>query len=220
MKKWLHKLELAVDWMIPWLILILLIIIILELFFHDIADTYHLYIEIADYTVITFFIADLYFKYRRMKNIKRFLKSSWLDILAVFPFFLVFRFVERFIILIELSQDYKHFQMLFHEGLELEKSGSKMIAESSKIIQEAEKAGKASRVNKIIKMFRPIGRTPRLIKALPFFEQPTGKHHIHDPKEEFEEVEEAIIKEEKKIEKTVKKEEHYIITKLKSILKK
>lgn len=220
MKKWLHKVELAVDWLIPWLIIALLIIIIIELFFHDFASTYHLYIEIADYSIISVFVADLYFKYRRMKNIKKFLRSSWLDIIAVFPFFLVFRFVERFIILIEISRDYSHFQTLFHEGLEIEKSSVKMIEESSKIIQEAEKAGKASRVNKIIRLFRPISRTPRLMKAVPFYEQPTGKHHIHDPKKEFKDVEKAIVKEEKKIIKTAKKDEHYIIQKLKSILKK
>tara|TARA_Y100000310_G_scaffold343667_1_gene452368 strand:+ start:1254 stop:1919 length:666 start_codon:yes stop_codon:yes gene_type:complete len=217
MKKWVHKVEYAIDWLIPWMILLLLIIIVIELFFHDFADTYHLYINILDYIVIGVFVGDLYFKYKRMKNIKKFLKSSWLDIIAVFPFFLIFRFVERFIILIELSKDLKQFQMLFHEGLELEKSGSKMIQESTRIIQEAEKAGKVSRVNKIIRFFRPIQRTPRLIKALPFFEQPTGKHHIHDPKKEFEEVEEAVAKEEEKVKKVIKKEENYIIKKIKKI---
>ncbi len=117
--------------------------------------------------------------------------------------------------------------MLFHEGLELEKSGANMIKESTRIIQEAEKAGKVSRVNKIIRFFKPIQRTPRLIKALPFFEQPTGKHHIHDPKQEFEQVEEKIEKGEKFIEKEIKKEEkrlkqdeNYIILKLKSFFKK
>jgi hypothetical protein len=220
MKKWLHKLEYAIDWLIPWMILILLAIIILELFFHDFAETYHLYINIADYTVIGVFVVDLYFKYIRIRNIKTFFKTCWLDILAVFPFFLVFRFVERFIILIELSKDIKQFQMFFHEGLELEKSGSKMIQESSRIIQEAEKAGKVSRVKNIMRFFKPIQRTPRLIKALPFFEQPTGKHHIHEPKQEFKDVEEKIVKEERKVKKIAKKEENYIITKLKSWFKK
>ena len=94
-----------------------------------------------------------------------------------------------------------------------------MIQESSRIIQEAEKAGKVSRVKNIMRFFKPIQRTPRLIKALPFFEQPTGKHHIHDPKQEFKDVEEEIVKEEKKVKKLAKKEENYIIKKIKSWFK-
>mgnify|MGYP000511847103 CR=1 FL=1 len=104
--------------------------------------------------------------------------------------------VERFVVLAELSTDFIQFQMLFHEGLELEKSGSKIVKEGGKIIQEAEKVGKVSRVKQIIRIFKPIQRSPRLIKALPFYEQPTGEHHLHEPK-----AKKQIKKEIKKIEK-------------------
>tara|TARA_Y100000310_G_scaffold34947_1_gene33081 strand:- start:351 stop:983 length:633 start_codon:yes stop_codon:yes gene_type:complete len=205
MKKWLHKIELAVDWLIPWLIVLLLFIIITELFFHDFAEQYHTLISVLDGFVIFVFVLDIIFKWIRIRNIKKFFKTCWLDILAVFPFFLFFRFLEQFIIIIDLSKDFKQFQLLFHEGLELEKTGAKLIEEGSKLIQEAEKAGKVSRVKKIVRFFKPIARSPRLIKALPFYEKPTGKHHIHDPEREFEEAFELLEKEEKKVEKIFKK---------------
>ncbi len=205
MKKWVHKIELAVDWLIPWMIVLLLFIIIVELFFHDFAEHYHTIIAILDYIVISVFVLDLVFKWVRIRNIKKFLKTCWLDILAVFPFFIFFRFIEQFIIIVDLSKDLKQFQLLFHEGLELEKSGAKLLDEGAKLIQEAEKAGKVSRVKKIVRFFRPISRSPRLLKALPFYEEPTGKHHLHDPEKEFEEVFDLLEKEEKKIEKLVKR---------------
>jgi hypothetical protein len=207
MKKWWHKIELAVDWLIPWMIVLLLFIIITELFFHDFAEHYHTLISILDTIVVFIFIFDLIFKWIRIRNIKKFFKTCWLDILAVFPFFVFFRFLEQFVIIIDLSKDFKQFQLLFHEGLELEKSGVKLIEEGSKLIQEAEKAGKVSRVKKILRFFQPISRSPRLIKALPFYERPTGKHHLHDPEREFEDAYHLLEKEENKVVSFIKKEE-------------
>ena len=179
MKKWVHKVEVIVDYIIPFAVLILLAVIIVELFFHEFAETYHLAITIIDGTVIGIFVIDLIFKWIRIRHIKPFIKECWLDIIAIFPFFLIFRVVERFLILLELSGDVKQFQMLFHEGLELRKSGSNILREGGKIVQEAEKAGKLSRVQQIIRYIKPIQRTPRLLKALPFYEKPSGRHHIH-----------------------------------------
>jgi len=215
MKKFWHKIEVAIDWVIPWCILLLLIIIILEIFFHDLAETYHLYIQIGDYFIVSVFIIDLVFKYMRIRNIKNFIKECWLDILAVFPFFIFFRMFERIIILAELSGGFTQFQLLFHEGLEIEKSGSKILKEGGKIIQEAEKVGKVSRVKQIVRFFKPIQRAPRLIKALPFYEKPTGKHHLHEApgekeykwtKKEAKIIEKDIIKKEKKLVRKLKKE--------------
>jgi len=208
MKKFWHKIEVAVDWVIPWCIILLLIIIILDIFLPETAEHYHLYILIGDYFIISVFIVDLIFKYLRIRNINNFIKECWLDILAVFPFFLIFRMLERFIILAELSGSFTQFQLLFHEGLELEKSGSKIVKEGGKIIEEAEKVGKVSRVKQIIRFFKPIQRAPRLIKALPFYEKPTGKHHIHEApaKKEVKIIEKDVVKTEKKIAKELKKE--------------
>ena len=210
MKKWLHKIELAVDWLIPWLVLVLLGIIVIELFFHDFAEHHHTVIMILDYFVLVIFVFDLVFKYFRIRNVKKFFKTCWLDILAVFPFFILFRFIERFIIIIDLSKDLTEFQKFFHEGLELEKSSVKIIEEGSKIIQEAEKAGKVSRVQKIVQFSKPVQKSPRILKALPFFEEPTGKHHIHDPEQEFEDVGKSIENLEEKVVKDVEKGEKFI----------
>ncbi|MBU0461570.1 MAG: hypothetical protein KJ574_03205 [Nanoarchaeota archaeon] len=91
MKRWMHRIEVWVDKLIPYMLIVLLIIIVLEIFFKEIAEHYHIYIAIADGAVITVFVLDLIFKYIRIRNIPKFLKTCWLDILAVFPFFIFFR---------------------------------------------------------------------------------------------------------------------------------
>src|SRR3989338_1642028 len=118
MRKELHKLELLVDHLIPWLILLLFVIIVFDIGYPAIAEKYHNYIQIADTFIVIVFVLDLTFKYIRIRNIKNFLKTCWLDILAVFPFFLVFRVVERFVLIFSVSKDLQQMQSLLHEGLD------------------------------------------------------------------------------------------------------
>ncbi|MBI2138533.1 hypothetical protein HYU13_03015, partial [Candidatus Woesearchaeota archaeon] len=61
----LHKLELAIDTVIPYSLLVLLTIIILEFFYQDFVGAYHLQlpISIADNLVVGIFVVDLIFKY-------------------------------------------------------------------------------------------------------------------------------------------------------------
>ena len=127
MKKWMHKIEVIVDKLIPYMLVILLIIIVLDLGFHEIAEHYHSYILIADYLVIGIFVLDLTFKYIRIRKIPLFLKTCWLDIIAVFPFFLVFRAFEGILGLFSktFSEGFSTAQSILHEGVEIEKEGSK-----------------------------------------------------------------------------------------------
>ena len=178
MKRWMHKIELIVDRIIPWLIGLLLIIIVIELFFRDIAQKYQLTIDLTDGFIVFIFVIDLIFKYIRAKNIPDFLKNSWLDIIAVFPFFLFFRAIEGVASLFISPEAIREGQKIFREGLELEK-------EASKIVEDVEKTGKVSRVKIFSEIFkpqllRPLLRSPRLVKIIPFFEKPTGNHHIYE----------------------------------------
>ena len=170
----MHKVEVWVDRSIPYLLVVLGAIILGEIFFHEQVAPYALYSDIADGFVIFVFVLDLIFKWIRIRNFKRFLKESWLDIIAVFPFFLFFRLFEGFAALIVSPEGLVQGQKILHESLEVEK-------EVSRVVREAEKVGSISRSERFVRFLRPITRLPRFLKATPFFERPTGDHHPHDP---------------------------------------
>lgn len=149
MKRGFKLIEWFVDQAIPYLLIVLLILIILEVFYHETAVKYHEVIEIADYAIITFFVADLGFKLYRVRNVPRFLKKYWLEIIAVFPFFLVFRLLERFAGLYFAAQDLVLPQKILHEGVEAEK-----LAKEARLARES----------RLVKLIRPIARSSRLLK--------------------------------------------------------
>ncbi|MDP3919176.1 MAG: hypothetical protein Q8Q35_04730 [Nanoarchaeota archaeon] len=182
-----HFLEKSIDWLIFPTLIILLAIIIIELFFQHTAEQYHTILLYTDYSILALFSVDLFFKYRRAKNIKYFLKTSWLDIIAIFPFFLIFRAIEPIIAVTEFSREAKNVQLIFHESLEVSK-------ETSKIVKEVEAAGKISRARLLTSVFRSLGRTPRFLKAVAFYEEPTGTHHLKKPpgKKVYNEIKEDV----------------------------
>lgn len=175
MKRWLHKIEVIVDRIIPYLLVLLLFLIIGELFFYNYFSNYGLWVQIADGFIVGVFVLDLVFKYIRVKNIPRFFKKYWLDIIAVFPFFLLFRVLEEVNIFFRFGESVSDVQPFVHESLEIER-------ETSKLIEESEKLGKLSRTRMVTRLIRPLERTPRLLKAFPYYERPTGRHHIHEKK--------------------------------------
>ena len=174
MKPWLHKLEIITDKSIPWLVLLLLGVIVAELGFHERAAPYRAYLDTIDYVVIAVFVVDLAFKYNRVRRVPKFIRLYWLDILVVFPFFLVFRLIENFLVLLLSTETIVETQRIAHVGVEIEK-------ETSKLIREAENVGKVSRSRAILLLservpqLRAILRAPRLLKILPFYEKP--RHH-------------------------------------------
>ncbi|MBI5797295.1 hypothetical protein HZA98_00135 [Candidatus Woesearchaeota archaeon] len=195
----------AIDRLVPIAVLLLLVIILLEFFGGEFTETYRLYIDIADYIVLGIFVLDLFFKYLRARSFKDFMKNSWLDIIAIFPFFLVFRVFESFLIVAELPQRVNQFQLLLHTGTEISQ-------ETAKIIQEAEEAGKISRVKTILRMFRGLEDSPRIIKAIAFYEHPAGRHHLYEVpgKKEYKKIKKGVEKEVKIIEKDAEKIEKEI----------
>lgn len=155
MEKWLHRTEIIVDKSIPYLLLLLLVLIMGELFFAGKIEAYHSYVSAIDWLIIGIFVLDLGFKYVRSKNIPSFFKEYWLEILAVFPAFLVVRMIEEFIRIANLEQAI----LLSQESLEV-----------------GERIGvRANRIHYFGRFIGPLARLPRFFKAFSFYEKP---HHF------------------------------------------
>ncbi len=165
MKKWMHKAEKIVDDAIPVLLFLFVLVVALEIFFPEEAEPLQNHIDIFDTLVIGVFIADLFFKYQRIRNFPKFVKKYWLEIFAIVPFYLVFRLFE-YLQLVQFAE-----------------RGTKFINETrfmrgpALMIREAQKAEGLSRTAKLLQ-FKPLVRLTRLLAAIPFFEKPTGGHHL------------------------------------------
>lgn len=155
--------EHIVDRLIPYCLILLLFIIVMEMFFYETAQKITLLIESLDYFVIAVFLFDLYFKFQRVRSVPKFLRKYWLDIIAVFPVFLFVRLIEEFSAVERVG---RLSQSAIHEIEILEKEGIK-------ITEEAAKGARISRVQIAGRFIRPIARMPRLAKALRFFEHPS-----------------------------------------------
>ncbi|MBI2550574.1 hypothetical protein HYV83_05345 [Candidatus Woesearchaeota archaeon] len=168
----LHKTEVIVDRLIPPLLAGLLVVIVGELFFSHQFEWYKHYADWFDGLVILVFATDLSFKYSRIRKLPTFAKKYWLEIIATIPFFLIFRLFEFF----KLSDLLETSQAFAHEGVVAER----IEKEAAVIVKEAARAGEVSRTARMLNAFRAISRFPRFIKAMPFFEKPTGQHHWHE----------------------------------------
>src|SRR3989338_8657423 len=107
--------------LIPWALVALLLVIIIELFFHIENPVGKAILQLLDWIVIAIFAVDLIFLAIRSKNSRFFFRNYWLDILAVFPFALVFNLVEQVYRSITAAERIVLSQAIFHEGLEAEK---------------------------------------------------------------------------------------------------
>ncbi len=158
-------LERFVDGLIPWLVLLLLFIILGEFshslnVFHwwwldavaEFFERYELFIRMIDGIIISFFILELYFHYFRSRTFLGFLKSSFLDILAVLPLGFVFR-VARLLRIRRISES----QSLLHVATKLEKTAARLV-------HEGEIASKAAKLEKTAKLSRLISRIPRFFR--------------------------------------------------------
>jgi hypothetical protein len=154
MKKWLHRIEIFADRAIPYALIVLLITIIGEISFTEYLDPYSFYVSLIDWTVISIFAVDLAFKYVRSKNVPQFLRRYWLEIISVFPAFLVVKVVEEFILITHLDESV----LLAQEAAEF----------------EARVGTRASRLHYFSRFLRPLARIPRFFRAFKFYERP---HH-------------------------------------------
>ena len=173
MKQWLHKIELIVDKSIPYSLILLFFLIIGQIFFGHEIEPYHTFVSIIDGIIIFIFILDLIFKYARIKKFPKFFRKYWMEIIAVFPAFLVLRVIEEFITIANLGETV---QASFHEVVGIEKEGKILMKEA-----ERTRLG-VSRIKYFNRFIRPIARLPRFLKAFSFYEKPTGKHHPYEKK--------------------------------------
>ncbi len=146
---------------IPYAIVGLLVVIVLELFFHDFAEKYHTYVLILDYLIIGIFVIDLTFLAIKAKTVKFFFKSYWLDLLAVIPLALGITVIGKLYRAASATGKVALGQSILHESLEARK-GISAIGRST------------SRVAKYIRMG---ARSIRIVTKSRLFTQFHEKHH-------------------------------------------
>lgn len=151
---WLERIEKFVDESIPYMLVLLAVIIAVE-FFH-LADAYHKYIVLADYFIITFFVVDLCFKWYHTRKVVKFVKLYWIDIIAVFPFYTIFRL---YAIAAEVIATGETFQKFLHEAVLLREA---RFARELRILREAEESAKFAREGRLVRVF---ARGLRLLRA-------------------------------------------------------
>jgi len=155
---YLGWLEHFVDKAIPWLVLLLFFIILGEyasyinifnwhwvegvsIFFEQNAEK----IEIIDQIIVSFFATDLYFNFFKKRTILEFIKTSFVDILAIAPIGLLLRFSEI-----------GEVQQALHVAGETEK-GAAQVAKTVEI-------GEVVKLEREAKLVRTLERSPRLLR--------------------------------------------------------
>ena len=150
------KLEIFIDRLIPYALILLVLLTITELFFSKFVKPYFWIIDILDFWVLTVFILDLWFKFEHAKNIPSFLKHYWPYIIAVFPFFLVLRVLERF--------------------YQISASSASSTILLGRYIAGA--LGEA-RLAQLSELFRFINVSAKMLRATYFYEDPKVRHKIN-----------------------------------------
>lgn len=193
MESWGKRVEIVVDKLIPYVVVLLLAVIVLQFATPDWVHEHEIYIQVFDYFIMLVFGIDLVFKYRRVHHFSEFMRKYWLDVVAIFPFYLVFRIFEESFLIFRAGEQLSDIQPLIHSGVEIEKAAADLIKESgaaSRIAKEAEIGAKAakeaglltkeaaelSRTKFIFRILRPISQTPRLAKAVAYYEDPSVEH--------------------------------------------
>jgi hypothetical protein len=152
--EWLEQIECFVDRAVPWMVLLLAVLLILE--FSHIADAYHDEMLMADNIIVAFFVIDLCFKWYRTRNVTKFVKLHWIDIIAVFPFYAVFRlyaFAAEAVTATEEAQKILHETALIREA---------KLARELRVLRETEEAAKLARAGRFVRIF---ARGLRLLRA-------------------------------------------------------
>tara|TARA_Y100000034_G_C6891349_1_gene410117 strand:+ start:274 stop:852 length:579 start_codon:yes stop_codon:yes gene_type:complete len=171
------RLEIIIDKLVPYAIGFILFHLIGIFFFPEFVHNYEDIFLFLDVFLVTFVLGfDVWFKYKRAKNKRYFLRHHWLDIIAVLPFMLVFRIFEEAYLIARfapLETSIADTQRLMHEV--------RGVDEVVNIAREAELSGRASRTGMFGKLFRPFIRGQRILRGAVFFEHPltksNRKHH-------------------------------------------
>jgi hypothetical protein len=174
-----HAFEHFTDHVIPYLVVALAIILILENPFWILVhlEEYEPWITVFDSVIVFFFVVDLVFKWFRTRNVRRFLRLYWLDIVAVFPFYLGFRAYAEIAGIFRVGEELSETaQKLAHEAVLLREA--RMFREAEELAKEARIAREASVVSRSI---RGIQRLMRALRGRLYFSHRTVMlaHHEH-----------------------------------------
>lgn len=167
---WLEK---FVENVLPWLVIILAVILVGE--FTVLLNDYgynliilnypwteivvpffnsnSVAIELIDQIIVSFFAIDLYFNFFRKRTLGEFLKSSFIDILAIAPVGL----------LLDLAR-IGEAQTALHVAEETEKEAAKLEAEAVEL-------ARLERISRILKAIEKLPKVLRLNKIKEFFEK-------------------------------------------------
>jgi len=147
-----HEFEHFTDHIIPFLVIILAVLIILENPFWTLVhlENYEPWPTIFDVVILFFFIVDLVFKWFKTKNVRKFFKLYWLDVIAVFPFYLGFRAYAELAGFFQVGEALTETgQKLAHEAVLLREAGFLQSAEQAskeaKLVREISLGERASR---------------------------------------------------------------------------
>ncbi len=121
MKPFWEKVEHYNSRLIPYALIVLLLVILVELFGEVESPATHLVFQVIDYVIIAIFVVDLIFLGIKAKTVSFFFKHYWLDLLAVFPFGLIFEFVSKFYRGALVTEELLLGQKIVHETVEAEK---------------------------------------------------------------------------------------------------
>ena len=177
--RWAFAVEHFVNVSMPYLVIILGIMIILEIL--NALQGYDAYVSIIDGAIVSFFIVDLIFKWIHVPHLTAFVKLYWLDILAVFPFYLVFRASAQIFQISGLTESTNAIQQYSHEAVLLRET--RLIREAE-LLQQEERLGVIIRESTIAE--RAVKAIARFIRALKGrltlthdAMQSRSKNHVH-----------------------------------------
>ena len=155
MNKFWEKVEHYNAKLIPYAIVALMFVIVVELFFKDFAHHYHTPIAILDYVVIGVFVVDLIFLGIKAKSVKFFFKSYWLDLLAVFPLAIAFTIASRIWRAAAAAGQLGIGQAILHESLEARK-GISALGRTQKAAKYIRIAARSLRVVTKSRLFKKL----------------------------------------------------------------
>jgi hypothetical protein len=145
-----------IDWLVPWELILLVIIVLGSFLF-----VMPYYWIIIFYILVGLIVLDLCLKFFRMLTIDDFFNLYIFEVILLIPFYLVFRVLERFMVMIERKSDKNTFKMLYHESLN--KKETIVIKGCERIV--------GKRVKQMTRFYKPIQRNHKLLIAVTFYEE-------------------------------------------------
>jgi hypothetical protein len=171
-----HEFEHFTDHVIPILVILLAIVLILENPLWTLLPVSHYepWIGIFDGLIVFFFVSDLVFKWFKTRNLRRFFRLYWIDMVAVFPFYLLFRVYAEVASIFRVGEEIAESgQKLAHEAVLIREAKTlaeaEKLAKEAQLLREAEAIGKQARIAKEVSILnriaRPIQALFRLLKG-------------------------------------------------------